>query len=416
MNTATLPQYTPYWTDIIASIRSVYSGKLTYSALYNPSADGSLAAWDEAAHIQFWNQLDYVGLDVYPPLSSAANASVSQLTAGWSSTDAAGVTQDYITDMASLAAETGKPILFTETGAQSVLGANTSTPKTSIVNDAAQTAYWQSLFDALAVNPPAWMAGILAWGMSPTDTGGNWATSFNVNGKPAEAVIASYFGGSEYIAPAAAAFTGSQGDDRIFLYGDTGVAAATATTRAATYSTTISIEVDSTIINGIAPTLELYVNGKDMGATVLTATPGFYTDFEGVQWTTDQYISVTLTGLVKVSQLKLAMTSPLGSGAPENQMVYVDNVSINGVAIDSATYTNTTGGVSTQGQYSMGLFYGGADVFNCASWNASEAKQTKLGTAADPISVHGDGGDDVINLLGPRADYTIRQTGPTPSS
>jgi hypothetical protein len=71
---ATLPQYTPYWDNIIAAVRGVYSGALTYSAeigtpfFYN-SSDPSAAVNDEVQHIQFWNLLDYVGMDVYPGLT-----------------------------------------------------------------------------------------------------------------------------------------------------------------------------------------------------------------------------------------------------------------------------------------------------------------------------------------------------------
>ena len=40
-------QYRGYWTDLIAAVREVYHGELTYAA-----------ATDEAAHVSFWDQLD----------------------------------------------------------------------------------------------------------------------------------------------------------------------------------------------------------------------------------------------------------------------------------------------------------------------------------------------------------------------
>jgi serralysin len=65
-------QYLPYWTDIINSVRQVFSGKLTYSA-----------SWDTASTVSFWNQLDYEGVDSYIPLSNAANPTLQQLINGW---------------------------------------------------------------------------------------------------------------------------------------------------------------------------------------------------------------------------------------------------------------------------------------------------------------------------------------------
>jgi hypothetical protein len=55
MRATTKPEYTHYWNDIIDSIRSIYSGKLVYSAI-DPR---------EIAQIGFWSKLDYVGFEPY---------------------------------------------------------------------------------------------------------------------------------------------------------------------------------------------------------------------------------------------------------------------------------------------------------------------------------------------------------------
>ncbi len=44
-------QYLPEWTDLIAAVREVYHGELTYSA-----------ATDEASHVSFWSQLDTISV------------------------------------------------------------------------------------------------------------------------------------------------------------------------------------------------------------------------------------------------------------------------------------------------------------------------------------------------------------------
>ena len=46
------------WVDLIDSIREVYDGLITYAATY-----------DEAAHVTFWDKVDYIGIDAYVPLT-----------------------------------------------------------------------------------------------------------------------------------------------------------------------------------------------------------------------------------------------------------------------------------------------------------------------------------------------------------
>ena len=53
------PAYTSYWDTLIADVRQVYSGQLTYAAIGT-----------EASQIQFWNKLDLIGDDAYFPVAT----------------------------------------------------------------------------------------------------------------------------------------------------------------------------------------------------------------------------------------------------------------------------------------------------------------------------------------------------------
>jgi hypothetical protein len=64
------PKYTQYWVDIIAAVREVFKGKLTYAA-----------TWTEALHVKFWDKLDYIGANPY--ISFTENNS-SRLSSSWS--------------------------------------------------------------------------------------------------------------------------------------------------------------------------------------------------------------------------------------------------------------------------------------------------------------------------------------------
>ncbi len=60
------------WLKIIAAVRTVYYGKLTYGA-----------NWNEYETVKFWDALDYIGVLAYFPLTKATNPTPEELAAGW---------------------------------------------------------------------------------------------------------------------------------------------------------------------------------------------------------------------------------------------------------------------------------------------------------------------------------------------
>ena len=65
-------KFTERWLRIIAAVRKVYFGKLTYGA-----------NWGEYESIKFWDALDYLGVLAYFPLTTVADPTVAQIAAGW---------------------------------------------------------------------------------------------------------------------------------------------------------------------------------------------------------------------------------------------------------------------------------------------------------------------------------------------
>lgn len=59
----TRPIYKNKWIEIISAIRKVYKGKLTYGA------NSNISSYETAEYqwVNFWDQLDFVGIDHYPP-------------------------------------------------------------------------------------------------------------------------------------------------------------------------------------------------------------------------------------------------------------------------------------------------------------------------------------------------------------
>ena len=69
----THPQkYEERWRKIIAAVRAVYHGKVTYGA-----------NWNEYTNVKFWDALDYIGVLAYFPLSKSTDPTTSEISAAW---------------------------------------------------------------------------------------------------------------------------------------------------------------------------------------------------------------------------------------------------------------------------------------------------------------------------------------------
>jgi hypothetical protein len=119
-----------FWKKLIAEIKQIYKGKLTYAE-----------NWDKYQDVTFWNDMDFVGVDAYFPLSEKQNPSLEDLKQGW---------KKHIKDLDKYARKQQKPILFTEIGYQSTDFA-TNKPWESYSkepdNDALQANAYQAFFE-----------------------------------------------------------------------------------------------------------------------------------------------------------------------------------------------------------------------------------------------------------------------------
>lgn len=122
------------WIKLIEDLRSVYTGKLTYS--FN---------WDVVHKIpdyEFVKLLDYVGVDAYFPLDAPDGASVAELENEW---------KKWTDELKTLF--TDKPILVTEAGVIPVVGVHRHPYVWSIpggkLDRQAQANYYEATFKAL---------------------------------------------------------------------------------------------------------------------------------------------------------------------------------------------------------------------------------------------------------------------------
>jgi len=173
--------HTAAWERVIASVRSHYPGPLTYAA-----------DWPQYQRVQFWNRLDYVGIDAYFPLAAAGNPTAAQAGAAWTPW------LQQISDWPTRAALTDKPVVFTEIGYLSRDGAavepaaySGSAPVNLQVQGDRVAATLARLY------PIPWLAGLFwFWwdNASTADTGGGLRNAgYTPRGKPALAVLTTWY-------------------------------------------------------------------------------------------------------------------------------------------------------------------------------------------------------------------------------
>ena len=162
----------PQWTEVIAAVRAVYRGPITYIA-HNV---------DEAEAVPFWRALDMVGVSLYPPLGPDGDR-IGRLAA--------------MTEMARrldlVAARAGKPLIVGEIGVRSAVGAAAKPWESAEEREAAPDPVLQAdvLADWLTVLDRPAVRGVLVWRwFTDPMAGGPADTDFTVQGKAAQQLIA----------------------------------------------------------------------------------------------------------------------------------------------------------------------------------------------------------------------------------
>ncbi len=166
-----------YWQLLIKKIKEVYHGKLTYAA-----------NWDEYKRTPFWEQLDYIGIDAYFPLSESKTPTVAELRKGW---------QPWKTKITELAKRNNKAVLFTEFGYRS-MDFTAKRPwlvdrTEEGVNLQAQVNAKNAIFKEFWNED--WFAGgyVWKWFIQHEKSGGERDNRFTPQNKPAEATIREHF-------------------------------------------------------------------------------------------------------------------------------------------------------------------------------------------------------------------------------
>ncbi len=165
-----------HWRQLIAKIRKIYSGKLTYAANWG----------QEFERLGFWDELDYIGLNCYYPMSTQDQPTVAQLKKGFSRA---------CQKVEQVVQSNKKPLLITEIGFRSV-----ESPWKQPHEEAGDKSYhphhqamaYQAVMEVLQEHHL--IEGIFWWKW-PTvmENRGSQDRRFVPFNKPAEQVVGKYF-------------------------------------------------------------------------------------------------------------------------------------------------------------------------------------------------------------------------------
>ena len=166
-----------YWQKLIKKIRKVYSGKLTYAS-----------NWDEFIRVPFWQQLDFIGVDAYFPLSNKKTPSIQDFENGW---------KPHKEEITRIQKKYNKPVMFTEYGYRSIdftgkqpwdsnrVEGNLNLQAQADALQAIHNQFWKE----------NWFAGgfIWKWFHSHNEVGGKNNNRFTPQNKPAEKLLSELY-------------------------------------------------------------------------------------------------------------------------------------------------------------------------------------------------------------------------------
>lgn len=169
------------WRRLVRQVRRRFDGKLTYSA-----------NWDDAAAVPWWDALDYVGVQFYPPLASKPGAPRAAIEHAL---------DERLDELARLSKRVDRPVIFTEVGfrtADDALVHPHAWPERagSVKIDPATQALGYECF-VEAVRDRAWVAGIYWWKwFTDPNTTEEGPAGFSPRGKLAESIVRAAYGGN----------------------------------------------------------------------------------------------------------------------------------------------------------------------------------------------------------------------------
>jgi len=177
LSNTTISRWKAQWLGIIAAVRAVYKGSLTYAA-----------NWDEYDGVSFWQDVDYIGIDAYFPLTDKTDPSKEELVQGWEKN--ADAIETWLKTN-----KLNKGVIFTEVGYDTIEGSNKQPwrvlPTMAKYKESQdeQANCLEALFVVLTKRP--WFKGFYWWNYFPRPDIG--PLGYTLRGKKGEKILVEWF-------------------------------------------------------------------------------------------------------------------------------------------------------------------------------------------------------------------------------
>lgn len=172
------------WRAIIRAVRQEYTGLLTYAANHS----------GEEVAIEFWDDLDFIGVNVFYHLTNFRGPTVDMLLEAW---------ELPVVQLTRLHNRfPNRPIIFTEVGYRSMDRANVwpwDWQLDGLVDLQEQADLYEAMFETWWKQPErSWFRGLFIWNWrADPNHGGANDQDYTPHNKPAEEILKRYFLGSQ---------------------------------------------------------------------------------------------------------------------------------------------------------------------------------------------------------------------------
>jgi len=405
------PQYRDVWTNLIDQVRSVYHGDITYSA-----------ATDEAHNVSFWDEVDFIGVNAYPPLTASMDPSVNEMIAAWNNVPkdnywaAAMEYQSPIDFFHSLATQYDKQVLFTEVGYRSLNGTNISPGgwRTDGATDVKEQAdAFNALFQVMSAHGGSWFQGMHIWSWDADNLYS--PTGYSPMGKPAEQLITDWYGGrhqppglTENGSPVADVIDAGGGNDTLngglgndIIRGGPGddIIIGGPDTITPLTQTVVRVTGYGSVVDGVGAQMQLRVNGQQIGNTVEfhnAADPSGY-----------QTYTFSFRNQGDINSLDVAFINDIANAGGDRNL-YIKGITVNGQELSVADATNPSSPGTWNLYGNRAIHYDMTDRQDLFYGAKSDNDVLDGGPGNDTI--YGGAGDDFING-GPGDDMLVGGAG-----